>query len=424
MQRQLRRQWIIVYLLTLSSLLLAACGSGVTHTASSSKTPAPAAQSAPRHRTPLPSTVVGKTTTGIAASFNGSEAVTATNGSMVIIIGNARCRNTRCEAITTSPLDSSLAPTDWKTITLPGLGLPKTNDSNVLSTFKFANSKDGLALFTRYGRSSITTRLFITTDGGDRWHIVSNLNELFLQATFTTHALVALTGTCSDRGGATACSSYELLRLSLSTGDSRITPLATPTLPYPFFEQPSLAAEGSTVAIIASPTGPRTAEPRLFLSQHGNSPYADLVRPAFGAVTNCTLKIRQPAIWGMCPTGMQVSELHANTLTSAFVQFWTPSGTFGDDTLAPVNAQDAYRLVTNQAETASKLQLTTDGGHQFHNIATLEPPQFAIGGTSLDFVSLTKGFLTVFEFVRRQLHPVMWSTTNAGQTWTKLYPTS
>jgi hypothetical protein len=121
---------------------------------------------------------------------------------------------------------------------------------------------------------------------------------------------------------------------------------------------------------------------------------------------------------------MQVSELHADTLTGSFTQFWDPSGTFGDDTLAPVSAQDAYRLVTNQAETDAALQLTTDGGHHFRTVATLEPPQFAVGGTSLKFVSLTTGFLTVSEFTHSQLHPAMWGTINAGRTWTKIYPTT
>ncbi|MCI2974840.1 MAG: hypothetical protein MP439_02025 [Ferrimicrobium sp.] len=363
-------------------------------------------------------------TTGVAPTFNARQALTTTNGSGVIIVGNTRCQRARCEAIVTSALNSSLTPTAWQTITLPNLGLPKTNGANVVSTFQFATPQDGLALFRSYGHTSITTRLLVTTDGGHRWRALSDPNHLFLEATFTSHALVALTGTCSDRGGATACSGYELLRRSLATGKSQVDPLVTPTLPYPFLEQPSLAAEGSTVAVTVDPTGPRTAMPRLFLSQHGSSPYADLIRPALTAVTNCTLEIRKPAIWATCPTGMLVSELHADTLTGAFTPFWTPSGTFGDDTLAPVSAQDAYRLVTNKGGTNAALELTTDGGHRFRTVTTLEPPQFAIGGTSLKFVSLTTGFLTISEFTHSQLHPAMWGTINAGRTWTKIYPTS
>lgn len=424
MPRPILRPWLILPVLALSSLLLAACGSPAAATTGSSKTPKPTTTSIASHNTPLPSTVVGTTTLGVSPTFDARQALTTADGSEVIIVGNASCSSGRCEAIATSPLNSSLTPTNWQTTTLPDLGLPKSNGSDVLSTFQFANRNDGLALFTRYGHTTIATRLLVTTDGGQRWRALSDPNHLFLEATFLSHTLVTLTGTCSDRGGATACSSYELLRRSLSTGTSRLSPLATPVLPYPFLEQPSLAAEGSTVVIATDPTGPRTAEPRLFLSHNGNSPYADLIRPALVAVTNCTLTIRQPAIWAMCPTGMQVSELHADTLTGSFTQFWDPSGTFGDDTLAPVSAQDAYRLVTNQAETDAALQLTTDGGHHFRTVATLEPPQFAVGGTSLKFVSLTTGFLTVSEFTHSQLHPAMWGTINAGRTWTQIYPTT
>ncbi len=414
-------QWSLVIL---SSLLLGACGSRVTDVPASSDTSKPADTSSPTPDRVVgsTSTVIGQATAGISPTFHADQALTTTDGSEVIVVGHDHCGSTTCSAIATSPLSSSLATTRWQTITLPNIGYQRVHGATILSNFAFANDHDGFALYTRYAHSSIATRLFATTDGGIRWHLIADPPQLSLEATFTSHALVSLTGNCSDREGALACSRYELMRISLSTDQRELNPLPVPTQPYPFLEQPSLAAQGSTVAVLADPTGPRTAYPRLYLSKHGDAPYADLVRPALVGVTACTLVIRKPALWATCPTGMMISDLHAATLTGTFTQFWERSGTFGDDSLAPISAEDAYRLVTNQSETSAALQLTTNGGRQFHTVAAVNPPQFAIGGSSLCFVSLRAGFLTVQSFTGHRLSPTLWGTTTAGQSWTKIFP--
>ncbi|WP_298336753.1 hypothetical protein [Ferrimicrobium sp.] len=244
-----------------------------------------------------------------------------------------------------------------------------------------------------------------------------------LDIAFTTHSLVALVGVCQDRDGANACASYSLERRSLVSHRVIATQLPLPKLPYPFLEQPSLAAQGPSVIVVADPTGPRSASPQLLLSRSSNAPIVDLVRPSLVSVTACTLHLRAPAIWASCPTGMLVGELRAGTFTGHFTRFWWPSGTIGD-AFAPVNAQTAYRLVVNQRETGAVLERTTDGGAAFVTVAPIVAPQFALGGSTLAFVSLLHGFLTVSKFSDHRLHPIVWATTNVGRQWVQVFPST
>jgi photosystem II stability/assembly factor-like uncharacterized protein len=118
---------------------------------------------------------------------------------------------------------------------------------------------------------------------------------------------------------------------------------------------------------------------------------------------------------------MNISELHASSLTGRFTQFWDPSGTSGD-AFAPVNAVDAYRIVVNPGEHGSTLQLTTDAGAHFRTVAAITSPEFSLGATSISFVTLRTGFLTTEQFVEGHFHPLLWRTTDGGTTWTKIFP--
>ncbi|WP_298211745.1 hypothetical protein [Ferrimicrobium sp.] len=402
------RAWVITSVV--SALLLAACG-GSTKAQGVSPTP---------HDETLPTQIIGVVNPGISHTFTPTQSVISQTGNRIVVIGAVACASTSCPAMATSVLSSNLRPEGWQTITLSHFGFNQKYGT-VVTSYRFANRQDGFALFTQYRTKSIRAALYLTTDGGARWELIKTPHDQVLAGAFTTHSLVDLIGICRDLDGANACTSYALERRSLSSDRVTRTQLPLPTLPYPFLEQPSLSAQGSTVIVLANPTGPRTATPQLLESASNNAPIVDLARPSLGSVTACTLRLRTPAIWASCPTGMLVSQLRAKTLTSHFKRFWWPSGTSGD-AFAPVNAQDAYRLVVNPQETGATLQLTTNGGASFVNVAPVLAPQFAVGGTTIAFRSLTHGFLTVSKFSHRQLRPVVWATIDAGAHWTQIFP--
>ncbi|MGC9154348.1 MAG: hypothetical protein ACP5HZ_01735 [Ferrimicrobium sp.] len=404
------RAWVISTVL--STFMLAACGGSIT----TSQSPTPARSS------PIPTSIIGEVTPGISTSFQATQSVIAQTGTRIVVVGTAACLRASCPALATSMLNSNLRPEGWETVILKRFGFSPTHGT-VVASYRFANGQDGAALFTQYRTKAIQTKLYLTTDGGDRWEMVDTSHDQVLDVAFTTHSLVALVGVCQDRDGANACSRYALERRSLVSHRVMTTQLPLPKLPYPFLEQPSLAAQGSTVIVVADPTGPRTASAQLLLSRSRNAPIVGLVRPSLDSVTACTLHLRTPTIWASCPTGMLVSELRAETFTGHFTRFWWPSGTSGD-AFAPVNAQTAYRLVVNQRETGAALERTTDGGADFVTVAPIVTPQFALGGSTLAFVSLRHGFLTVSKFSHHRLHPIVWATTNAGRHWVQVFPST
>ena len=403
-------------LVVMCALTMTACGAASIQVNSSSRS-----EAMPKSVRSLSASVSGTRTVGIAKGFDASKVLTTATGSEVVVVGSVRCGTASCTAIATRSLGPTSASGAWSSVTLHGLGFKRSRGITVISDYRFANRRDGFALFTRYGHTLITSRLYLTTNGGTHWRAVELAHRQFIDAAFTTHSLVGLAGKCSAHGGAQACTSYELMRLPLVTGRPQVNPLLTPNLPYPFLEQPSLAAQGSTVVVVTNPTGPRTAYPLMFESQGGVPPFVKSVRKSLVAVTACGLAIRRPAIWAMCPGGMNISELHAPSLTGRFTQFWDPSGTIGD-AFAPVNAVDAYRIVVNPRENGSTLQLTTDAGAHFHTVAAITSPEFSLGATSISFVSLRTGFLATEQFVKGHFHPLLWRTTDGGTTWTRVFP--